>query len=181
MKIEDGIGSGRLTAVNTRNRLDVSSATFTEHHLVAVKDAQTYTWTTSWSAATGNEVIYLKNDSKTKLLIIHKIQASSVNAGLIELYTCSGTAGGTTITGVNSNLTSGNTPDATSYGDAAVTGLTLNSRIDLARTSANGRVTLELDDTLILGLNDAIAIQYTGSTGLVDVTITGYYDTVEGI
>jgi hypothetical protein len=181
IKIEDGIGSGRLAAVNNRNRLDVAASIFTEHHLVAVKDAQTYIWNTSFSAATGNEVIYLKNTSKEKLLVIHRITVNSVNAGLFELYQATGTASGTSITGVNTNLTSGNAADAIAYGEAAVTGITLGNRIDIARTAANGRTAMKLDDVLVLGLNDAIAVEYTGSTGLVDLIITGYYDTLAGI
>jgi len=181
MKIEDGAGSGKLAIVNSRNRLDVSSSTISESSFVAAKEAQTYIWTTSFSAATGNEVMYIKNTSKTKLLVIDKVTVNAVNASLFELYQVTGTAAGTSITGKNTNLTSGNEADATALGEAAVTGLTLGGRIDLARVPANGRTTMELNDVLILGLNDAIAVEYTGSTGLVDLIITGYYEIAEGL
>ena len=176
IEIKDGSGSGTRAKVNAKKRLSVSAATFKESHLVSFEDGETYLWTTSFSAATGNEVIYIKNTSKTKLLVIDRITVNSVNAGLFELYTATGTAAGTTITGFNGNMTSNNVAEADSYGEAAVTGLTLGSRIDLARTPANGRATMELDDVLIMGLNDAITIEYTGSTGLVDVIVTGYYE-----
>jgi hypothetical protein len=181
MKVEDGIGSGKLAKVNSRNRLDISSATFSESHLVAALDAETYLWTTSFSAATGNEIIYIKNNSKTKLLVIDKVTVNGVNAGLFELFQVTGTASGTSITGKNSNLTSGNSADATALGEASVTGLTIGDRIDLARIPANGRATMELQDVLLLGFNDAIAITYTGSTGIVDAIVTGYYETLDGI
>lgn len=181
MKINDGTGSNREAKVNIRNRVDVSAAIFKESHLVSAIDASTYLWTTSFSAATGNEIIYIKNTSKTKLLVIDKVTVNSVNAGLFELFQVTGTAAGTSITGKNANLTSGNTAEATALGEASVTGLTIGDRIDLARTAANGRATMELDDVLIMGLNDAIAITYTGSTGIVDAIITGYYDVIEGI
>lgn len=177
MKIEDGGGKGSFAKVNAKQRLDTTAATLNQRALVSIVDGQTFTWTTSFSAATGNEVIYIKNDSKIKLLIIDKVTVNSVNAGLFELYTATGTAGGTSITGVNTNLTSSVVADATAYGEAAVTGLTLGDRIDLARTAANGRANMELQDILILGLNDAIAVEYTGSTGLVDLIITGYFET----
>ena len=45
----------------------------------------------------------------------------------------------------------------------------------MARISATGRATMELNDVLILGQNQAIAVKYTGSTAIVDVIITGYY------
>ena len=181
MKIEDGSGTGKIAKVNDRNRLDVSSASFSEAHLVAAVDAQTYTWTTSFSAATGNEVIYIKNTSKTKLLIIDNITVSAVNASLVELFEATGTASGTSITAKNTNLTSGNSADATALGEASVTGLTIGDRIDLARLAANGRAVIELQDVLVLGLNDAITLTYTGSTGLVDVRVLGYYDDVKSI
>jgi hypothetical protein len=146
-----------------------------------VEDAQTYIWNTSFSAATGNEVIYIKNTSKTKLLVIDKITVNSVNAGLFELYSATGTASGTTITGVNTNRTSGNSAEASALGEASVTGLTIGDRIDIARVPANGRATMELQDVLILGLDDAITITYTGSTGIVDLIVTGYYDTLGGL
>lgn len=178
MKIEDGAGSGKLTKVNARNRLDTSSAVFAEAHLVAAADAQTYLWSTSFSAATGNEVLYIQNDSKTKLLVIDSISVSAVNASLFELSVVSGTASGTTITAVNSNLTSGNVADATALADASITGLTIGNRLTLARVAANGQVSIDLKDVLLLGFNDAIALTYTGATGLIDVTVLGYYDTV---
>lgn len=181
MKIEDGIGSGKLVGVTAGNRLEVSSATFSESHLVAAKKAQTYIWTSSFSTATGEEVIYIKNNSKTSLLVIDKATVNSVNAGFFELFEVTGTAAGTSITGANTNLTSGNEADATALGEASVTGLTIGKRIDLARTAANGRATMELQDVLILGLNDAIAITYTGSTGITDTIVTGYYETVEDL
>ena len=175
MKIQDGAGSGKITKVNQRNRLDVSSATFSESHLIAAEDAATFIWTTSWDADNTEEVIYLKNDSKTKSLVIDKVTVNSVNTGLFELFSVTGTASGTTITGVNTNRTSGNVADATALGEAEVTGLTIGDRIDLARVPANGRATMELQDVLILGLGDAIAVTYTGADGIVDIIITGYY------
>ena len=176
MKIRDGAGSGRESKVNAKNRLDVTAASLNQSALTAVSDGQTFIWTSSFSAATGNEVIYIKNDSKDKLLFIEDVVVSSVNAGLLEIYEVTGTAAGTPITGKNTNLTSSNVAVATAFGDAAVTGLTLGDRIDLARTSANGRVDIKLADILIMGFNNAIAAQYTGSTGIVDVAITGFYE-----
>jgi hypothetical protein len=181
MKIEDGAGTGKFAKVNAKKRLDTTSSTLSQRALVSAEDGETYHWTTSFSAATGNEVMYIKNLSKTKLLFIDKVTMNSVNAGLFELHVATGTPGGTTITGTNVNLTSSKVADVTSYADAAVTGLTLGARIDLARTAANGRVDMNLEDVLILGLNDAIALEYTGSTGLVDVTIEGYFEIKEDL
>lgn len=181
IKIDDGSGSGRLAKVNDKRRLAVSSSSFSESSLVAFSEGGTFNWTSTYSATSGDEVIYVKNTSTTKVMVIDKIAVSSVNAGFFELYQVSGTASGTTITGKNTNLTSGNVAAATALGNASVTGLTIGDKIDHARVPASSRATMELRDVLILGQSDAIAVTYTGSTGIADVTITGYYDTLEGV
>jgi hypothetical protein len=144
-------------------------------------DAETYTYSTSYSAATGNEVLYIKNTSKTKKLIIAEITMGGVNTGLFELFQVTGTAAGTVITGKNINLSSSNAADASGYGDASVTGLTIGDRIGLVRTPANTHCKIDLQDSLILGLNDAIAVTYTGSTGLVDGYMLCYFESEDEI
>lgn len=181
IKIDDGAGSGRLAKVNERRRLAVSASSFNEASLVAFSEGATYNWTSSYSAISGDEVIYIKNTNTSKLLVIDKVAVSSVNAGFFELYQVSGTGAGTTITGKNTNLTSGNVAAATALGNASVTGLTIGDKIDQARVAANSRSVMDTKDVIILGQSDAIAITYTGSTGIADVTITGYYDSLEGV
>lgn len=176
MKLQDGTGSGSYVKVTTDNRIDTSSRQSTRAYYVSRDAGQSYIWTSSFSAATGNEIIYVKNDSTSKNLYIDFIHVSGVNTGLFEVYQVSGTAAGTTITGRNLNLTSSNVADATSYGDASVTGLTIGNRLYLHRTPANSSGTMEINDTLILGVSDAIALTYTGSTGIVDAEIRGFFE-----
>jgi hypothetical protein len=178
MKIYGATGDGKGVAVTDSNRLSVAASTSSDTHRVSVEDGQTYLWTSSFSADTGEEVIYIKNTSTTSVLTIDKVTVNSVLTGLFELYQVTGTAAGTSITGINANLTSNNVAAATAFGNAEVTGLTIGNRIDMARIPALGRATMELNDVLILGLNDAIAVTYTGSTGIVDLIITGYYETL---
>jgi hypothetical protein len=176
-KIEGGTGNGKWAAVNDKNRLDVAAATFTESHLKAV-EGETFIWTTSFSASTGNEILYIKNTSKVSFLVLECFHVGGVNAGLFEMYEVSGTAAGTSLTPKNTNLGDAGAADAVSFGEAAVTGLTLGDRIALARTPANSAREVNLNDVVILGLNDAVAIQYTGSTGIVDALVIGYYETI---
>jgi hypothetical protein len=178
MKIQDGAGGGKLAGVNDDNRLETQTVTVSETHFASLNKGKTFLWTSSYSAATGNEIIYIKNTSTTSYLIIDKVTVNGVLTGLFELYQVSGTASGTSITGTNANLTSNNVAAATALGNASVTGLTIGNRIDLARISATGRATMELNDVLILGFDDAVAVTYTGSTAIVDATITGYYEDI---
>ena len=172
IEIEDGKGSGRRAEVDKENKLSVSSTGHSESSEVSRERGATYLWTSSYSAGTGNEVIYIKNTSTTQNLIIDKATVNSVLTGLFELNVAAGTAGGTTITGTNANLTSGNAASASSYGNASVTGITPGIRIDMARIPANGRATMELNDILILGLNDAVSIG-TGTKSKARVTTRG--------
>ena len=92
MKIEDGGGNGKLAKVNDKQRLDVSAATFSEAHLVSALDGQAYTWTSSYSAGTGEEIIYIKNNSKTKKLVIESVEVGGVPTGFFEIHEATETA-----------------------------------------------------------------------------------------
>lgn len=178
MKIEDGGGSGKAAKVNQKQRLDVSAASFSEGHLISAVDGQAYVWTSAYSASTGNEIIYIKNESKTKKLIIEDIEVGGVLTGLFEIFETADTASGTTTTGKNLNLSSGNVADTTAFGNAAVTGITtaVSDRLGMLRVSANSDSHIDYRDTLILGFGDAICVTYTGSTGLVECQVLGYFE-----
>lgn len=177
MKIEDGRGSGLFASVSGVQRLNVSAKTAPRIFYISRDDERAFNWTSSYSASTGDEIIYLKNTDTDRNLIIHQVDVGGVNTGLFEIYQVTGTATGTEINGTNLKLASGRTPDALSYGDAAVGGLTLGNRISLLRTDANSsRAVGDIAECLFLGFNDAIAIQYTGSAGIVDCSITGYLE-----
>ena len=172
----DGTGRGFKAKVNSRNRTSVSAASYSESRMISAQDGQTFIWTTSASADTGEYIVYLQCMSTDLRLIIDKVTVNGVLAGLFELYMVTGTAaGGLAITGTITNRTKGILANANARGDGEVTGLSDGSRVDLARTAANGRATMELNDVLILGQDDAIGIKYTGGTGIVDTIITGYF------
>ncbi len=108
IEIEDGTGSGLRAKVDVCNRLTVKSVSFSESAQVSREDGLTYLWTSSYSAGTGQEVIYIKNTSTTQDLVIDKATVNGVLTGLFELNVAAGTAGGTTITGTNANRTKNN-------------------------------------------------------------------------
>jgi len=176
IKIEDGVGGGKHASVSVTNRLNVSSKASARAFYISRDSGNAYSWTSSYSAGTGEEVIYVKNTHASNKLFIDKIHVGGVLTGLFELYQVTGTAAGTTITGKNLNLTSSNIAAATALGNASVTSLTIGDRITLVRTAATATTLLNMDNTLILGFGDAIAITYTGSTGIVDTMIRGYYE-----
>ena len=176
MKIEDGTGSGRAVAVNAVNRLDVSSRSSSREFYVSRDDGQAYSFTSAFTADTGEEIISIKNTSATKPLFIWRVTLSAANAAVFTTFqVTSGTSGGTPITAANLNLTSANAAEATSYGDAQVTGSLSGTRLLLSRVGAGDEKIINTDGAIILGQNDEIAITYTGSTGLVECTVEGFY------
>ena len=178
IKIEDGAGSGKLASVSDKQRLRTTSVASPRAYYISREDGQTYSWTSSYSASSGDEIIYIKNTDTERKLFIDIMRFSAVNTALFEVFEVTGTASGTAITGKNLNLSSGSVADATSYGNNAVTGITIGDRITLVRVPANGVHDLNFENALILGFNDAIAVTYTGSTGIADIAIRAFFEEV---
>jgi hypothetical protein len=180
-EIIDGTGTGKKAKVNNRNRLETSTSTYSESRLISAQDGLTFTWTTLATAANDTYIAYLKCDSTTHRLIIDKVTVgSALAASIFELYQVTGTAaGGSVVTGKNTNIPAGIPAQATARGEGSVTGLTDLGRIDNAHTGVDGRATMELKDILILGQTNAIAVKYTGTTGSTGCIITGYFKPIE--
>lgn len=158
-------------------RLNVSAKVAPRSFYIARDDERAFTWTSTYSAATGNEVLYVKNDDTDRNLIIHDIVVGGANAGVYTVAQVTGTGSGTTVTPKNLNLSSGRTADATSLGNASVTGLTIGDTISIRRVAAGDNTEFkDIAESLILGFGDAIAITYVGSTGNVECIVHGYFE-----
>jgi len=181
MQIQDGTGKGFRAEVDGDNRLKVQATMQTLGAHVADDEGEFYTWTVQDDATTAADYeLYVQNNSDTKGLHIRGIRTANEEANLIwKLHKVTGTAGGTTIAGTNLNFMSGNVADATCFGggDGGVTGLTIVATIATwmgGPTFSNHMV--PLDEVLILGKNDAIAIEVdAGTDGIVSVTIAGFF------
>ncbi len=133
-------------------------------------------------AAAGEYGAYWKNTSDDKILVINAIGVNSAENARFKLWFVTGTAaGGTSL--VPTNLNGGSTvaAEATAMegGSAAtgITGLTAGSLIDFAYCQANGHEEFRLRDTLRLGQNQAVAIEYDeGTTGDMSGVIFGFYE-----
>jgi hypothetical protein len=173
----ESANNGNKASVSGDSRLKTSGKTNPRIFYVTRDDEQVYSFTSAFSANTGEEVISVKNTSDTLNLYIQEIIVSSVNAAEWELlHVTSGTAAGTTVNGKNMNLASNNVAAATSFGNAAVTGTLAGETIAKERSVAGDSIEFRLKSSLALGKNSEIAITYTGSTGAVDVFILCYFD-----
>ncbi len=182
--LEDGKGRGLMASVSESNRLNVSAKSNPRMFYISRDDQQAFSVVAlDTSATAGDLVFHLKNTSSSKNMIMHTFAASSANSALLKLWVVTGTAAsGTDLTPTNLNLTSGLTAEADSMsGDAAaITGLATGSLIVAGRILANSFVPLDLNDALILGPGDQIAIEYdTGTAGAVEINSTFFYEAID--
>lgn len=177
--IEDGTGSGTKASVTSDgNRLDVSARSDSRIFYHSRDDGDAYIVTSIDTAAAAEYNIYFQNDSNTKNFVINEIIIGSAVLAIFKIATVTGTAAaGSALTPVNMNRTSSFTADATARGDGAITGLTEDLLLHSVSVAADTTETVDFHDALILGKDDAIAVEYdTGAGGTMHATILGYFE-----
>ena len=181
LNIEDGKGRGFNASVSESNRLNVSAKTNPRTFYVSRNDGLSFIAdSVDTSADAGDYVLYLKNTSSTKLLYIKEVVMHSVNAAFWKIWQVSGTASGTTVTATNLNLSSSLVSETTIVGDGAVSGLTTVNLLGAQRNGAVGCSGIEYEDALILGPNDAIAVEYdTGTTGAAEAHVIFHFESID--
>lgn len=139
-----------------------------------------YSLTSSYTTSGGDEeIIYLKNDSTTDLLVIDHIMVGTAVNAVFTIYQVTGTAGGASaITPVNMYHTATETASVIATGDASVTGLTIGSVLGKRRVIANYSDDIPVMGHIILPQNTAIAVSNSG-TGACECTITFHFDSLE--
>jgi len=175
--IVDGLGRGKSAGVSNTRRLLTNAQTNLTAHFVSANEGLAFNVVSiDPSADAADYIFYFKNTSTTHLCFIDLMRCQAVNAALWKVTDVTGTATGTTITPRNMNRTSGVTAEATALGNAAVGGLTAGHVLAVARSPAATSVSIPFDDVLILGTNNAIAVEYdTGTTGLAEVLMRCYF------
>lgn len=164
-------------------RLNTSSRSSQRIHYVSRDDGQAYTIVShDASAAATTYPIYLQNTSSSGLLLyVDTINVGGVESALWKVWFVTGTAsGGSPLTAVNMNKASSNAAAITARGGDAIGDLTTDGEITSIRTAATDHDDLRFDDAIILGQNDAIAVEYaTGTTGIAEIAIAFYLETSE--
>jgi len=177
VEIEDGTGKGNVAGVDNDNRLQVSAKQAPRDFFISKDDGQFYSVISEDPTAVANEeTIYLQNTSTSLNLFIDDITISSDTASIWRIKFVTGTAaGGSVLTPVNFNKTSSNAAAVISRGDGAVTGLTDDGDIGIIRVTAGGIHHHELKGSLILGQNDAIAVECETNSA-VEITIEFHFE-----
>ena len=176
--IKDGTGSGRSAHVNRINRLSVASISDSSEHRVSSEDGLSFfansadTANTLTITATGGPILYLRNDSATRIIVISKILSSAAAAGGVMVWKKNvtlGSIGNNNVhVPVNLNFSSGAVADALCHtwdqvGDG-MTGLTSGTIIKTFITGA-GFTVHPIDDAVVLGNGDSITVEYSHASG----------------
>ena len=180
LHIEDGKGRGYISSVSESNRLNVSSKSNPRAFYISRDDGLAFNVASvDVDADAGDIICYVKNTSTTRNLYVRQIHYGSLNAALWKTWQVTGTAGGTEISPGNLNLTSGKSAEATAFGSNPVTGLSLDKLLSSHRNTAGAHGIEPWEDVLVLGPNNAIAVEYdTGTTGPAEVNIEFHYEDI---
>lgn len=179
--IKNGAGDGGFEwKINSNSRGLVLAVTHTEEHIESLVSGEAYFANTTNTAdtltfadATEGPVLYLKNTSATKTIVIQKMVASaSAAGGVLKMVRneALGTIGANNVhVPVNSNFGSENTMEADCYnwdetGTVGMTGLT-GGIIWKSFVTKAGPEFYPIDGTIILPRNSSITIEYSNNTG----------------
>jgi len=176
----DATGSDER-ARGSDNRLNVSSRSDSRSYYNSRDNSAAFSL--SWddtSSAAGDFILYWKNtDATGKKLILHKGVLNSVNNCSFKIWTVTGTAAGATATPVCLNFSAPQSANATCIEAAgtAITGITADLLIGHEAAAAYSPAEFDDDDTVIVGQDQAIAIEYEqGTTGRTWGTLYGFYE-----
>ena len=180
MLIEDGKGQNGAASVSGSQRMNVSAKTARRLFYASRDDGLSFVAVYDGiTAAAGDHVMYLKNTSTTRDMMIDFISLSAVEAVKWKMFEVTGTAAaGETVTASVLKLASGRTVEATIMaGNTTITGLTTGNQIVSRRSVATGTLEIDYESALILAPTKAIVIEYdTGTTGLCEGEICFHYE-----
>lgn len=196
LTIKDGKGRGFEAGVGDDNKLQIMSTNHTEEHSVAVNSSETYFANTADAANTLTTVspntynlLYIKNNSSIKMMVVEKILISASAAGGVVKWLRNpvlGTIGShKTHLPVNTNFSSGKIADALCYtwdevGTTGLTGFTNGTTIKTFITNVGPNI-FPIDGMMILKQGNSLLIAYTppAAGAEVECGIRCYWDIPE--
>ncbi len=179
VRIDDGGINGSVTVSNTQ-RLDVSSRSASRQYYESRDEGNVYSITmTDAGAQTTEDLIYLKNTSTTKDIVIDDIFIGSlaVSEWVLKFVTNTATVAGTVIVPTNLNQASSKTSSSETRGGATgVTNLIDGGTIAILRVGVGITSDFKFGEALRLGQDDAIAIELTTTAADGEITIFYHFD-----
>ena len=184
MKIQNGVGAGRLMKVDKKFRATVASTSISSQAQVSSDDAQSYQVSAEQSIGTADvPILYLENDSNSKNMIITYLRVMSAGAATqtaTAYFTISlgdsYTSGGADLVPKNMNQTSGNKAEVVCKDGSAALTVSGGTEID-KNFSANSMQSYNKEGSIVLGSGGAISVWHKGSTvaGNAYARISFYY------
>lgn len=178
----DGFVSTSQLTKGGKVRLDVEAKSDEVIFFASRDESEAFSWVAQDAAAAAGEyVIYVKNTStQGKILVIREIVVGSAELAIWKLSTVTGTAaGGSEITGVCLNRKTPTSAPATarSGSTGGVTGLTEQEVVAICRSTADANKVLDMHDALILGQDQAIAVEIDTTAGAeASVVVIGHFE-----
>ena len=174
-QIADGLGRGFSAQVDSEGHLVVDAITLSElahqsdAHGLAISITSTYLTTVA-----SQEIISFQNTADENFHLNSVTVGSSIANTFALIEVTGGTPAGTTITAQNLNLVSGVAKAHSAFGNGDVTALTGNI-LGKWRVPASEAMTFDLQDAIILGTNDIIAVEVFVIAS-VEIMFTGFWD-----
>jgi hypothetical protein len=173
MQLEDGKGQGYFAGVTNENQLQARAETHTMQHHASLFYGQAFQIIGDFAALNNNtyRILHIKNVDPNRFLVVTYIRLEVVGAsggdfGSPNTYFQFGNgvtyaSGGTIVTPVNVNFTSGNAALVEAYdNNPTLTGTFLE--YDRWYPDANGSMqTFNKEGSVILGLNNELTISLT--------------------
>lgn len=166
--------SGNPMEVDSDSRLLVDARS---EWLNAVRNGDAYIWTIEdYNYGAADTILSVRNDHSTKNLHITKIKLHGDTETEVEIHVpnTAYTPGGTVVVGENLNRTIQRTAEASAR--ANETGqATQGDVIERVRIKVDTDYEIDFGGALILGNDDAVAVDYTTVGGEAHVSIWGYF------
>lgn len=165
---------GNLAKVTPEGMLTTFATTESYATYISQSNGEGYVWNVAYDYDANDTLIWLRNDSPTKFLIIERITITSETVTqFIIHFPENATPAGTSITGTNLNRGSVNVAEATCYQDE--TNNTQDVILTQGIVTANGKNNMSVDGAILLAHNHCIAVDFVTAGTLGIVTIRGYY------
>lgn len=176
----DVTGSIQITH-GSDGRLNVSSRSDARAYYNSRDQAQTYSFAFEDTVvAVGDEILFLKNDSVDKTLVVNHIGiGSTVSTTFTLQFEIATDLTGTAIVPANLNKASSNAAVVTCIGGTAALGGTSipNGLIEKLQVGTLGHEDFHVDDLIRLGQGDGISIKsHRGGTSVVDGVVVFYFE-----
>lgn len=161
----------------TNGRLN-SHALNLDPFVVAASNGDAFTWSHAYSSSDNDYLMYLQNTDASRILHIVDVNVGGKEESMFTLFSTTGDGGaGADSAEFNMDFSGVAAPAIHKAGPISGGDLGGFTAIGHRTTPLFKSESMDFDDALMLGQNDAIVVQNTKGGDHTSVTIKGYYET----